>query len=285
MGRVHGTSCGQGVSEAHSKMRTFLCIVLMAAVMADSEPYTIGQVAHGYGRGVITGVDYGYGHVSGYGAIGNRGYAGYSGLHGFYGKREADSGSDAYTIGQVAHGHAYGVVTGVDYGMAVSLAMELSVTVAMLAMEDTLDTLASTLDTGVSMVATVASMASVRPILSQRPTPMLTPSARSPTVSPRPMPMPLATPTMSVSLLELTTDMAVSLAMELSVTVAMPAMEDTLATEEPSMVERWIAWKLIVIAHLLLLMLYLHFEQSIINSLCVILSVSLFLLIFIDIWV
>merc|ERR1712179_438498 len=122
MGRVHGTSCGQGVSEAHGKMRTFLCIVLTAADMADSEPYTIGQVAHGYGRGVITGVDYGYGHVSGYGAIGNRGYAGYggyagySGLHGFYGKREADSDSDAYTIGQVAHGHAYGVVTGVDYG-------------------------------------------------------------------------------------------------------------------------------------------------------------------------
>merc|ERR1712105_185558 len=110
------TSCGQGVSEADSKMRTFLCIVLTAAVMADSEPYTIGQVAHGYGRGVITGVDYGYGHVSGYGAIGNRGYAGYSGLHGFYGKREADSDSDAYTIGQFAHGHAYGVVTGVDYG-------------------------------------------------------------------------------------------------------------------------------------------------------------------------
>merc|ERR1711909_30379 len=92
--------------------------------------------------------------------------------------------------------------------------------------------------------------------MSPRQMPMLTPSARSPTVSPRPMPTPLATPTMSVSSLELTTDMAVSLAMELSVTVAMPAMEDTLATEEPSMVERWIAWKLIVIAHLLLLMLY-----------------------------
>merc|ERR1712179_539909 len=60
MGEYMGTSCGQGVSEADSKMRTFLCIVLTAAVMADSEPYTIGQVAHGYGRGVITGVDYGY---------------------------------------------------------------------------------------------------------------------------------------------------------------------------------------------------------------------------------
>merc|ERR1712179_369727 len=59
--------------------------------------------------------------------------------------------------------------------MAVSLAMELSVTVAMLAMEDTLAT-------GGSMVATVASMASVRPILSPRQMPTLTPSARSPTV-------------------------------------------------------------------------------------------------------
>merc|ERR1712179_268266 len=85
MGRVHGTSCGQGVSEADSKMRTFLCIVLTAAVMADSEPYTIGQVAHGYGCGVVTGVDYGHGRVSGYGAIGNRGYAGYGGYAGYAG--------------------------------------------------------------------------------------------------------------------------------------------------------------------------------------------------------
>merc|ERR1711964_620183 len=109
-------SCGQGVSKEHRMMRFFLSVVL-----ADSEPYTIGQVAHGYGHGIITGVDYGHGLVSGYGAIGNRGYyggyAGYGSIHhGFYGKREADSDSDAYTIGQVAHGHAYGVVTGVDYG-------------------------------------------------------------------------------------------------------------------------------------------------------------------------
>merc|ERR1712215_306645 len=111
-----GTSCGQGVSIEHSMMRFFLSVVL-----ADSEPYTIGQVAHGYGHGIITGVDYGHGLVSGYGAIGNRGYyGGYAGYgiihHGFYGKREADSDSDAYTIGQVATGHAFGVVTGVDYG-------------------------------------------------------------------------------------------------------------------------------------------------------------------------
>merc|ERR1712010_405394 len=34
---------------------------------------TIGQVAYGGARGVVTGVDYGYGHVAGYGAVGNRG--------------------------------------------------------------------------------------------------------------------------------------------------------------------------------------------------------------------
>merc|ERR1711890_188901 len=117
-----GTSCGQAVSTELSMMRHFLC-----AALADSEPYTIGQAAYGYGRGVITGVDYGHGLVSGYGAIGNRGYyggyAGYGGIHhGYCGKREADS--DAYTIGQVAYGlpvhnayatghpHNVGVVTG-----------------------------------------------------------------------------------------------------------------------------------------------------------------------------
>merc|ERR1712126_354623 len=108
-----GTSCGQGVSIEHSMMRFFLSVVLAGVALADSEPYTIGQVAHGYGHGIITGVDYGHGLVSGYGAIGNRGYyggyAGYGSIHhGFYGKREADSDSDAYTIGQVATGHGYG---------------------------------------------------------------------------------------------------------------------------------------------------------------------------------
>merc|ERR1711885_38153 len=45
---------------------------------AEADAYTIGQVAYGGARGVITGVDYGYGAVSGYGAIGNRGF-GYAG--------------------------------------------------------------------------------------------------------------------------------------------------------------------------------------------------------------
>merc|ERR1712105_295947 len=41
--------------------------------MGDADAYTVGQVAHGFTNGgVITGVDYGHGVVSGYGAIGNR---------------------------------------------------------------------------------------------------------------------------------------------------------------------------------------------------------------------
>merc|ERR1711928_250119 len=44
----------------------------------EAEAYTIGQVAYGGARGVVTGVDYGYGRVAGYGAIGNRGI-GYAG--------------------------------------------------------------------------------------------------------------------------------------------------------------------------------------------------------------
>merc|ERR1712121_154477 len=91
--------------------------------LADSEPYTIGQVAHSYGHGIVTGVDYGHGLVSGYGAIGNRGYYGGYASH-LYGKREAEP----YTIGQVyaglpvhnayatGHPHNVGVITGVSHG-------------------------------------------------------------------------------------------------------------------------------------------------------------------------
>merc|ERR1711970_823812 len=136
------------------KMKAF-AIVLLAIVAtkadsdADADAYTFGQIAYGlpqanayatghpHNVGVITGVDYGHGRVSGYGALGNRGYAGYGhlgyahyGNHGYYGKREADSDpkSDAYTIAQIHHGlpvhnayitghpHNVGVITGVDYG-------------------------------------------------------------------------------------------------------------------------------------------------------------------------
>jgi len=138
-------------------MKVLVVVLLsVAAVRAEAEPksksdanaYTFGQIYHGlpvhnayatghpHNIGVITGVDYGHGHVAGYGAIGNRGYAGYghhgyAGYgHGYYGKREADSDpkSDAYTIAQIHHGlpvhnayatghpHNVGVITGVDYG-------------------------------------------------------------------------------------------------------------------------------------------------------------------------
>merc|ERR1712183_135995 len=110
-------------------MRAFVIVLLsLAAVNADSDAYTIGQVAtgHTYG-GVVTGVDYGHGLVSGVGALGNRGvYAGYAGhlgyaapyghygYAGYYGKREADS--DAYATG---HPHNVGVVTGTSYSTPV----------------------------------------------------------------------------------------------------------------------------------------------------------------------
>merc|ERR1712215_600776 len=121
-------------------MRAFVFVVLsLAAVNADSNAYTIGQVAtgHTYG-GVVTGVDYGHGLVSGVGALGNRavyaghlGYAGHHGYAGHYGKREAEADSDAYTIGQVAaglpvanayatgHPHNVGVITGTSYSAPV----------------------------------------------------------------------------------------------------------------------------------------------------------------------
>merc|ERR1712055_746359 len=100
-----GPSYGQGVSEAQRKMRAFAFAILAAVAMADSEPkadsdaYTFGQIAYGlpqanayatghpHNVGVITGVDYGHGVVSGYGAVGNRGYHGYGGVYGgYYGK-------------------------------------------------------------------------------------------------------------------------------------------------------------------------------------------------------
>merc|ERR1712227_83730 len=82
-----------------AKMKVF-AVVLAAVASVSCDPYTIGQVAYGYGHpaGVVTGVDYGHGLVSGVGAIGNR--AVYGGHLGYYGKREAEP----YTIGQVYAG-------------------------------------------------------------------------------------------------------------------------------------------------------------------------------------
>merc|ERR1712003_346487 len=126
-----------GVSHQIANMESFaLVLAFIASVSCDA--YTLGQVHHGatYG-GIVTGVDYGHGLVSGVGAIGNRAvyahapavhsYAAVPVHHGaYYGKREAEA--DAYTIGQVAAGlpihnayatgraHNVGVITGVSYG-------------------------------------------------------------------------------------------------------------------------------------------------------------------------
>ena len=75
---------------------------------AEADAHTLAQVAHGltYG-GIITGVDYGHGLVTGYGALGNINrrnyyYAGYGpGFH-HYGKREAEAAP--YTHYQIAAG-------------------------------------------------------------------------------------------------------------------------------------------------------------------------------------
>ena len=84
-----------------------LHVEVLATVAAVScDPYTVGQVAHGFTHGgVITGVDYGHGLVSGYGALGNRAavYGSYGYPHSaYYGKREAEA--EPWTIGQVAAG-------------------------------------------------------------------------------------------------------------------------------------------------------------------------------------
>merc|ERR1712088_1067013 len=68
-----GTSSRQGlVFSSHEGLR-FVLLVAAARAEADADAYTVGQVAHGLtSGGVVTGVDYGHGVVSGLGAVGNR---------------------------------------------------------------------------------------------------------------------------------------------------------------------------------------------------------------------
>merc|ERR1711900_132382 len=126
---------------SNNKMRAFAFVLLAAAaVVADSDPYTIGQVASGLTHGgVVTGVDYSNDVVSGVGAIGNRAYAGHVGYAGVghlgYANHVVAAPAaysyspavHAYSIGQVAaglpvanayatgHAHNVGVLTGTTY--------------------------------------------------------------------------------------------------------------------------------------------------------------------------
>merc|ERR1711997_1272869 len=113
-----------GVSHQIANMKSF-ALVLAFIASASCDAYTLGQVHHGatYG-GVVTGVDYGHGLVSGVGAIGNRAvyayapavhsYAAVPAVHhgAYYGKREAEA--DAYATGRA---HNVGVITGVSHGV------------------------------------------------------------------------------------------------------------------------------------------------------------------------
>merc|ERR1712055_1040890 len=137
-----------------SYMMKAFAIVLLAAVAvkaeADADAYTIGQVNHGFTHGgIITGVDYGHGVVSGVGAIGNRGVYGVHGVHTgyagpyaanvyghgvynrhFYGKREAeaDAEADPYFLNGVYGTGIHGVAT--TYGHHVAAAVPAVHTVA-----------------------------------------------------------------------------------------------------------------------------------------------------------
>merc|ERR1712080_221446 len=115
-----GTSSGQLHSRPSHKMKAFAFVLLAVAyAKAEAEPYTIGQVAHGFTNGgIITGVSYGHGLVNGVGAYGHHyPYTNvYSGHN--YGKREAEAESEAepYVYNTGVYGH-HGVVS--TYGHSV----------------------------------------------------------------------------------------------------------------------------------------------------------------------
>merc|ERR1712128_111048 len=91
-------------------MRAFAFVLLcVAAVKAEADAYTIGQVAAGLTNGgVVTGVDYSNGVVSGLGAIGNRAYAGHAGYAGVGHLGYAGVGHLGYANQVVAALAAYG---------------------------------------------------------------------------------------------------------------------------------------------------------------------------------
>merc|ERR1712241_1393713 len=101
-----------GVSHQIANMKSF-ALVLAFIASASCDAYTVGQVAHGatYG-GIVTGVDYGHGLVSGVGAIGNRAvYAHAPAVHSY---AAVPAIHHAYATGRA---HNVGVITGVSHGV------------------------------------------------------------------------------------------------------------------------------------------------------------------------
>merc|ERR1712080_43363 len=111
-----------GTASSALTMAPLVILLLAVAVSCepDAEPYTLGQVAAGAtAGGVITGVDYGHGLVSGVGAVGTGRVATVAAAvpavpvlrtaavthtlpYHVYGKRDADP--EPYTVGQIAAG-------------------------------------------------------------------------------------------------------------------------------------------------------------------------------------
>merc|ERR1712080_457242 len=108
-----------GTASSALTMAPLVILLLAVAVSCepDAEPYTLGQVAAGAtAGGVITGMDYGHGLVSGVGALGTGRVATVAAAvpvvrtaavthtlpYTVYGKRDADP--EPYTVGQIAAG-------------------------------------------------------------------------------------------------------------------------------------------------------------------------------------
>merc|ERR1739838_358543 len=110
-----------------TKMRAFAFVLLcVAAVKAEAEAeadaYTIGQVAAGLTNGgVVTGVDYSNGVVSGLGGIGNRacvGHLGYAGVGHLGYANQVVAAPAAYGYSGVVASPAVHGYSGLGYGYA-----------------------------------------------------------------------------------------------------------------------------------------------------------------------
>merc|ERR1711970_1702511 len=96
------------VSQASLSMKAFVIVALVAAVAGEADPYTIGQVLAGQTNGgVITSTTYhggvkvaGFPYTTVAAAVPHT----YGYPYAYYGKREAESEPEPWTVGQIAAG-------------------------------------------------------------------------------------------------------------------------------------------------------------------------------------